>query len=71
MPRNKRLFIAFLIVLSGFFYTTRRVCADIPFTPPGGHTVFVSSWALLVIAIAVLVLGVSSYLLLRRIRKNK
>ena len=71
MRRNKRLFVAFLIVLLVSFYAMREVCADIPFTPPGGRTTYVSAWVLLPIAIAVLILGVTSYLLLRRIRKNK
>jgi heme/copper-type cytochrome/quinol oxidase subunit 2 len=71
MRKDGKDYVIFLLVLSGLFSVVVEVRGDIPVPRPGGGSITVNSWTLLIISIIVLVLGVSSYLLLRRIRKNK
>jgi hypothetical protein len=69
MWKNKRLFAAFLVITSGLLYSMCKVYADMVPTRPGGDT-SISSGTLVLAGIVVLVIAISSYLLLRRIRKS-
>lgn len=70
MSKNKRLLAAFLVIALGLFYSMRKAHADIvPPRPSGDTSISLSTVA--VAGVVVLVIAISSYLLLRRIRKSR
>jgi hypothetical protein len=68
--KSKKFFAAFLVFSSGLFYSMREVRADIPVPPHSGNT-SISAETLVAAGVVVLIIGVFSYLLLRRIRKSR
>jgi amino acid transporter len=69
MRKNRKSLVALFVSSLGLFYFMREVLADIV-APSSNRGTSISLGTLVVAGIVVLVIAISSYLLLRRIRKS-